>query len=76
MDTSTMHTTKARVNKKIDSFVKGDLDYATEVLSTLWEVVNKPGNIKAPWGFTPVVSHFRFYLLPCIIREGSLRLIY
>ena len=40
MDTSTMHTTKARVNRKIDSFVIGDLDYAMEILSTLWEVEN------------------------------------
>ena len=70
-----MHTTKARVNRKIDSFVKGDLENATEILSTLWEIVNKPGSIRAPLNISPNVSHFSFYLLPRIMWERSLRLI-
>ena len=70
-----MHTTKASVNKKIDNFVKGGLENVTEILSTLWEIVNKPGNVRPPLNISPNVSHFWFYLLPRIIRERSLRLI-
>jgi hypothetical protein len=48
MEDSTTETTRASVDKKIDSFVEGDLEHATEMLSALWEIANKDGDVKAP----------------------------
>ena len=62
MEDSTTETTRARVDKKIDSFVEGDLEHAAEMLSTLWEIVNKDGDIKAPANASSTVSPFRFSL--------------
>lgn len=56
MEDATTESTRASVDNKIDSFVEGDLDYATEMLSTLWEIANKDGDIKAPSNTAPAVS--------------------
>jgi len=48
MEDSTTETTRVGVDKKIDNFVEGGLEHATEVLSALWEIVNKDGDIKGP----------------------------
>lgn len=48
MEDSTTETTRASVEKKIDSFVEGGLEHTAEVLSTLWEILNKDGDVKPP----------------------------
>ena len=42
-----IETTRASFDRKIDSFTEGELEHATEMLSTLWRIVKKPG-ITAP----------------------------
>ena len=56
MEDSTTEMTRISVDKKIDSFGEGDLEYATEILSALWEIVNKDGEIVAPSKIMPAVS--------------------
>ena len=56
MEDSTTEKTRASVDKMIDSFVEGDLEHATEMLSALWEIANKSGDIKAPSNISPAVS--------------------
>ena len=56
MEDSTTETTRAGVEGKIDSYVDGDLEHATEVLSALWEIVNRDGEIKAPLSTPSSVS--------------------
>ena len=56
MDCATTETIRAKVEEKIDSFSEGDLEYATEIVSTLWEVANKDGDAQAPSNTTPAVS--------------------
>lgn len=60
MEDSTTEATQASVEKKIDSFVEGDLEHATGMLSALWEVVNNDKNIGAPSNTSSVVSLSRF----------------
>ena len=74
MDDSTTEATRASVDMKIDSFVKGDLEHAVEAVSALLEIANKTGDIVAPSNTSPAVSPFHF-LLPGIIRECLLRII-
>ena len=71
MEDST-ETTRASVNKKVDSFAEGDLEHATEMLSALWEIANKDGDVKAPANTSQAVSPFQFHLLPHVMREYSL----
>jgi len=58
IEDSTTETTRASVEKKIDSFVEEGLEHATEMLSALWEIVNKDGDIKAPENTSSSVSQF------------------
>jgi len=60
MEDSTTEVTRTSVDKKIDEFVKGDLEHATEILSALWEIVSKDGDIKAPSNASPAVSPLQF----------------
>ncbi|KAF9779228.1 hypothetical protein BJ322DRAFT_449548 [Thelephora terrestris] len=39
---------RMRVEKKIDSFAEGNLQYATETVSALWELVKRDMDINAP----------------------------
>jgi hypothetical protein len=71
MNDSTTETTRASVEKKIDSFVEEGLEHATEMLSALWEIVNKDGDIKAPSNTSSTVSRFQFFLLPRVMQECS-----
>ena len=48
MEDSTAEATRVGVEKKIDSFAEGGLGHATGILSGLWEIANKDGDIKAP----------------------------
>jgi hypothetical protein len=52
--------TRLNVEKKIDSFVEGDLEHATEAFTTLWKIANKDGNVAAPPNALPAVSPPRF----------------
>ena len=64
---SATETTRASVERKIDSYVEGDLEHATDVLSTLWEIVNRDGEIQAPSSTPSSVSPFR--ILPSSWRH-------
>ena len=56
MERSTTEATCTSVEKKIDSFVEGNLEYALETVSALWEVANKDGDVKDPSTTAPAVS--------------------
>jgi hypothetical protein len=71
MEDLTTEATRVSVNKKIDNFVEGDLEHATEMLCALWEIANTDGDIKFPLNTLPAVSLFRFWLLLSVIREHS-----
>ena len=75
MEDSTAEATQASIDRKIDSFVEGDLEHATEFLSALWEIGNKDGDTDAPPNTSPVVSPFRSWPLPGIAQECSLLII-
>ena len=71
MEDSTTETTRASVDKKIDSFVEGDLEHATEILSALWEIAYNDRDIKASENTPSAVSPFQFCLLARVTRERS-----
>ena len=52
-------TTRTSFNKRIDRFVKGELEHASEMLSALLEIVSRDGDITDPSGASPAVSSFR-----------------
>ena len=64
MEDSTAETTRAGFDKKIDGFFRGELEHATEMLSELWEIVNKDGDIQVPLNTSPAVSSFRSRFVP------------
>ena len=70
VEDSTTEITRISVEKKIDSFGKGDLEYATEILSALWEIANKDGDIKAP-SSTPAIAKAPPSGPPIVSRPGS-----
>ena len=63
VEDSTTEATRASVEKKIDDFVEEGLEHATEMLSALWEIVNKEGDVTAPADASPTVSPFYVYAL-------------
>jgi len=69
MEDSTTETTRVSFEKKIDSFAEGDLEYATEVLSALWEIVNDDGEIEAPSSTPSIVSPPELAIPLGVIRE-------
>ena len=71
IEDSRMATTRASVNKKLDSFVEGDLEHVTEVLSALWEITNKGGDIEPPANTSSAVSLASVLL--CAVWECSPR---
>ena len=70
---ATTEATTVSIDKKIDSFGQGDLEHATDILSTLWEIMNTDGDIKATPTALPTVSCAQFYL-PRVIPECRLHL--
>jgi len=56
MDDSTTEAMRVSVDKKIESFAKGDLKHATKAISSLWENANGDGDIKTPSSTLPAVS--------------------
>jgi hypothetical protein len=75
MGDATTVKTRVSVDKKIDSFVEGELEHATEMLSALWDIANRDGDITAPSNTSSTVSPFQFCLLPGVVREYSLYII-
>jgi len=71
---STTEATQASVEKKIDSFVEEGHNHATEMLSALWEIVNKDGDIKAPKKTSSAVRQFQLCLHPRVVRKCSLHI--
>jgi len=69
-----MEVTCASVDEKVESFAEGDLEYATEILSALWEIASKDDDIKAPASTSSVVSQFQFCLLSRVMRKCSLHI--
>jgi len=74
MEDSTTEATRSSVDKKIDSFAKGDLEHAAEAVSALLEIANKTGDITAPSKTSPAVSSFQFFL-PSILPACLLHII-
>jgi len=73
MNNSTAITTRISLNSKFNSFSKGELGHATEMLSKLWEVINRDGEIKTPLNTSPAVNLcFAFFRAA---RECSLHMI-
>ena len=75
MEDSTTEATRASVDKMIDSFVDGELEHATEMLSTLWDILTTDGDIKAPLKPLKFVSPFRHRFLSDVTRQHLLRMI-
>jgi len=69
VEDSTTEATQASVEQKIDSFVEEGLEHATEMLSALWEIVNKDGDIKAPENTPSAVRQFQFCPHPRVVRK-------
>ena len=55
---------RIKVEEKLDSFAEGDLEHAAEMLSALWKIANKDGEITAPSNFSPDVSPLFVPILP------------
>ena len=73
-ENSTMEATCASVDEKVESFAEGDLEYATEILSALWEIASKDGDIRAPASTSSAVSQFQFCIFPRVMRKCSLHI--
>jgi len=69
MEDST-EATQLSVEAKIDSFAEGDLEHATEILSSLWEIINKDEDVTVPPNSPPSsVSPFQS-VLPALYRSA------
>ena len=53
MNSSTTIATRASFDSNFDRFARGELGHATEMLSTLWEVINRDGEIRTPSNTSP-----------------------
>jgi len=71
MEDSTTETTCANVDEKIESFAEGDLEYLEEILSALWEIANKDGDIRAPASTPSAVRVFCSHLPPGVTWKCS-----
>ena len=67
VEKSTSEATRASVKDKLTSFVEGDLERATEILSGLLEIASKDGDITVPQVNSPTVSSLQFSL-PCCVK--------
>jgi hypothetical protein len=56
MKNSTAKMTRVGVEEKIRLFVTGDLEYATDALSAVWEIASKDGEIPTRESTLPSVS--------------------
>ena len=52
--------THASVEEQIGSFAEGDLEYATDMLSALWEIASKDSSATASPNLSRGVSSFGF----------------
>ena len=62
--------TRAGVGEQIGSFAEGDLEYATDMLSALWEIASKDSSSTASPNPSPGVSSFI-----CPLQSPKLRFI-
>ena len=77
MEDSTTEATRASVETKVCSFVEGELDHAMEILSALWEIASKDGDIQTPandaestvGSFHSSLSSVHFVPLGCANRQ-------
>ena len=53
-------TTRASVEEQIGSFAEGDLEYAKDMLSALWDIASKDGGATAPSNTPSGVSSLQF----------------
>jgi len=67
VNNSTTEKIRASFRNKVDSFAQGELEHATEMLSTLWGIINRDGEIKAPSNISPAVSP----VLPSSVLHGN-----
>ena len=74
MNDSTAETIRVSFNKNMDSFAKGELEHAKEMLSALWEIINSDGEIEAPSNTPSTVSPSRLCFLLCCV--GTLIITY
>ena len=51
--------TGTSVQKKMDTFIKGDLEHARDMIPLLWKIVTGDGNVKPPSRTSPAVSLLR-----------------
>ena len=74
MDDSTTETIRESFEKKVCSFVDGDLDHAVEMLSALWDIATNDEDVTAPEsGALSTVSSFQLFFLSGLILKCSLR---
>lgn len=66
---STAEATRASVRLQIESFVDGDLEHASEVLSILLEMASSDEDIVAPVNIGADVSSFSFPFCPSTGKE-------
>lgn len=59
--------TRTSVDKKINTFVQGDLEHAAEMVSALWKIVNEDTDITPPTNTVPAVSLLRIRPLLCAV---------
>ena len=77
MEDSTTEATRVSVETKVCSFVEGELDHAMEMLSALWDIASKDGDIQTPandakstvGSFQSSFSSVQFAPLGCTNRQ-------
>ena len=55
--------TRTSIEKKLDSFVEGNLEHATGMVSALWGVLKKDGEIMGPSSTLPAVRLLWVWIL-------------
>ena len=71
VEDSTTENTRTRVEKRVCSFVEGDIDHAVETLAALWEIASNDEDVTSPANTPLVVSSFLFCLLPAFTLRWS-----
>ena len=68
MEDSTTEVTRVSVEEKMDSFAKGELEHAGEILSALWEIAIKDEDAEPPEDTSSTVSPFWFYFFEHVMH--------
>jgi hypothetical protein len=64
MEDSKTEVTRANVDQKIDSFVEGGLEHASETIVALLEIASKDDDIGSPVNTSPDVRSTWLFILP------------